>query len=305
MALNIPFKTPFMGHVDSVVELSFSKACEGRYSLAFVGQNGLVIVRDSRGENVDSTINREGHQGAVYGVSMSANASIVATGSEDGTARIWSVTSAQELKKFRHVQMVSSVALDTESKHMLTSSQERHSKIRLYDVNQSQECLSIYRKSRRGVRNVIFCRDDRSFLASSYDRTVELWDVSSGQSSHKITLPHHAKSLELCADGKTVTIAYGGSVVFFEAETFNILWHRKMPFKVVGASLHPQKKSFVSADYDGFIYKYSYDTGELQLKFRAHLQSGAQYYHYQVQSRWRDVRQLLDRWPHHTLAAEI
>ncbi|XP_033254510.1 dynein assembly factor with WDR repeat domains 1-like [Drosophila miranda] len=191
MDLNFPFGTPLVGHLDSVLDLSFSKVCDSGFYLA------------SR---------------AVRGVSVSENATIVATGSDDCSARIWSVSSGHELTKFRHTQKVSSLALDTGSERMLTSSQERESKI----------C----------VRNVIFCRDDRSFLASSYDRHIELWDILSGQRSH------------------------------------NIHGHHKMPFKVIGASLHPQKNSFVCASLEGKILKFNYDTGEQEDRFRAHLQMG-------------------------------
>ncbi|XP_034651091.1 serine-threonine kinase receptor-associated protein [Drosophila subobscura] len=272
MASNIPFRTRFVGHSDSVAELSFSPNGESGHYLASVGRDGLGIVRCCGTGQIVSSL--KGHQGPVSGVSFGANAPIVATGSEDRTARIWSATSGHELEQFRHKNMVASVALDTESKRLLTSSRQHDAKIRLYDVNQSQECLSVYRKNRRGVRNVIFCREDRSFIASSYDRTVELWDISSGKVSHQISLPHHAKSLELCADGKTVTIGYGESIVFFNAETFDILGHHRMLFKVMGASLHPQKRSFVSADNKGFIYKFDYDTGHLQYKFKSHIQAG-------------------------------
>ncbi|XP_017148954.1 serine-threonine kinase receptor-associated protein [Drosophila miranda] len=272
MDLNFPCGIPLVGHMDSVLDLSFSKVCDSGFYLASVGRDGRGIVR--RGDTGEKFRTLLGHQSAVRGVSVSENATIVATGSDDCTARIWSVSSGLELTKFRHTQMVSSLALDTGSERMLTSSQERASKICLYDVNQSKEVLCVYQKKLKGVRNVIFCRDDRSFLASSYDRNIQLWDILSGLRSHKISLPHHAKSMELCADGKTVTIGYGKSVVFFDADTFNIHGHHKMPFKVMGASLHPQKKSFVCASLEGKILKFNYDTGEEEDRFRAQLQMG-------------------------------
>ncbi|XP_033236677.1 serine-threonine kinase receptor-associated protein-like [Drosophila pseudoobscura] len=250
-------KLHFEGHLDGVLDFSFSKVClgDGGYYLASVAQDGRGFVR--RGDTGEMCCNLVGHEGPVRAVSMGAKGTIVATGGDDGTARIWSVATGAELTMFRQDQKVSSVALDTRSEWMLTSSQERDSEVCLYDVTRGEQdkpLLCLYQKEGRAVRNVIFCRGDRSFLSSSYDRHIELWDILSGQRSHMISLPHHAKSMELCADGKTVTIAYGESIVLFDADTFNIIDHLKPPFKVTGASLHPQQQRFVCTSSYNEIY---------------------------------------------------
>ncbi|XP_017027103.1 serine-threonine kinase receptor-associated protein [Drosophila kikkawai] len=251
------------GHQDSVVQLSYSRNCESGYYLASAGLDGLAMLRHGdTGLWIDTF---DGHQGEVTGVCLNADASILATSSADETARIWNALTGLELKSFTQPGEVTCVQLDGGSTRMVTGCRGSEHYVTVFDVEASdQNPLETFLGHTRGVRNVIFCRDDRALLTSSYDRTVRMWDRQSGQETNSIELPHHAKSLELHPDGKTVTLAYGSSLVFLDVDKFEVLQHRKMGFKVAGATLHPSKDRFICATRNGDIYKYEYSTTELQ-----------------------------------------
>lgn len=250
------------GHCDSVVQLSYSKECGSGYYLASAGLDGYAMLR--RGCTGEFIGTFEGHTDGVTGVSLNGNATILASSSSDGTARIWDAVTGEQLKRFRHPGQVTCVSLDADSTRLVTGCRSSDHYVTLFDVERSDKApLDSFQGHTRGVRNVIFCRDDRALLTSSYDRTVRMWDRLSGQETNSVELPHHAKSLELHRDGKTVTLSYGTSMVFLDVDKFEVLTHRKMGFKVAGATLHPFKESYVCACSNGRIFKYDYITGAL------------------------------------------
>ncbi|KAH8290917.1 hypothetical protein KR054_007153, partial [Drosophila jambulina] len=250
------------GHKDSVVQLSFSKNCDSGYYLASAGLDGLAMLRHGDTGLWIGTL--DGHEDGVTGVSLNGDATILATSSADETARIWDVVTGTQLKTFRHPGEVTGVHLDAGSTHMVTGCRGTNHYVNVFDVERSDKNpLETYQGHTRGVRNVIFCRDDRALLTTSYDRTVRMWDRQSGQETNSIELPHHAKSLELHPDGKTVTLAYGTSLVFLDIDKFEVLHHRKMGFKVAGATLSPLKDTFMCAGRNGHICKYDYETVDL------------------------------------------
>ncbi|XP_020800842.1 serine-threonine kinase receptor-associated protein [Drosophila serrata] len=251
------------GHIDSVVQLSYSRNCASGYHLASAGLDGLAMLR--HGDTGIWIGSFEGHENGVTGVCLNDDATILATSSSDETARIWNVMTGVQVKMFRHPGQVTCVRLDSGSTHMVNGSRGQTQYVTVYDVEASDHTpLETFLGHTRGVRNAIFCRNDRALFTTSYDRTVRMWDRQTGLETNSLELPHHAKSLELHPDGKTITVAYGTSLVFMDIEKFEVLHHCKMGYKVSGATLNPQKDTFICASRNGNIYKYDYPTAGLQ-----------------------------------------
>ncbi|KAH8234196.1 hypothetical protein KR038_003227 [Drosophila bunnanda] len=251
------------GHKDSVVQLSYSRSCISGNCLASAGLDGLAILR--RGDTGLWTDSFYEHEDGVTGVCLNDDATMLATSSADKSARIWNVVTRMQVKRFQHPGEVTCVRLDSGSTHMVTGSRGCNQYVTVFDVEASDKTpVDTFLGHNRAVKNAIFCRNDRAVFTTSYDRTVRMWDRQSGLQTNSLELPHHAKSLELHPDGKTITLAYGTSLVFLDVDRFEVLHHRKMGFKVVGATLHPQKDTFMCASRNGDIYKYDYATAGLQ-----------------------------------------
>ncbi len=62
------------------------------------------------------------HNGWVYAVAFSPDGTKVLTGSDDSTARIWDVSSGQELHKLAHEGSVSSVAFSPDGSKVVMGS---------------------------------------------------------------------------------------------------------------------------------------------------------------------------------------
>ncbi|KAM8711078.1 hypothetical protein ACLKA7_000241 [Drosophila subpalustris] len=262
-----------VGHKGNVVNLAYSKVCSSGYYLASACHDGQAMLRHGDTGDWVGTFEKDGE--AMLSVDINQDATRLVTGGDDCTARIWDAVDGKHLSKIMLSSPVRCVALASQSQTLavgcLDRQQGHKSDDMLYIYSLDNPGLpQIFQGLSRGLRDVIFCREDRALLSSSHDRTIRLWDLVSEKQAHSITLPHHAKSMELCADGRTVTIAYGHSVVFLDVERFEVLQHRKLPGRVLGASLHPEKESFVCAASNNYIYKCDYSTDEILDSFVAH-----------------------------------
>ena len=92
-----------------------------------------------------------GHPGLVTAVAFSPDGQLVATGGTDGTARLWNVSTGQEIMKFTgHTSSVESVAFSPDGRTLATGS-------------------------------------GRTLATGGYDKTARLWNVSSGQEIKRLT----------------------------------------------------------------------------------------------------------------------
>ncbi|XP_023160015.2 serine-threonine kinase receptor-associated protein [Drosophila hydei] len=270
---NVQLPVDCVGHKGDVVQLAYSKVCNSGYYLASASQDGQVMLRHGDTGDWVGTFEKDGEP--VLSVDINADATRLATGSEDCTARIWNAVDGKQLTKIMLNSPVRCVALGAKSEYLAVGCLDRKTGHRtdkvlyLYTLERPDLPIS-FEGQTRGMRDVLFCRDNRALLSSSHDRSIRLWDRMSGRQAHSIALPHHAKSVELCADGRTVTIAYGHSIVFIDVDRFEVLQHRKLPVRLIGVSLHPEKKTYVCAGSNRCIYKCDYATGEILETFNAH-----------------------------------
>lgn len=52
---------------------------------------------------------------------------------------------------------------------------------KIWDVGEKRRCIRSYTGHVKGVRDLAFSQDGRSFLTASYDRTMKLWDTETGR----------------------------------------------------------------------------------------------------------------------------
>lgn len=119
----------------------------------------------------------EEHEGGINCMALSDDGSVLATGSEDRTARVW--TTKTELCECigilkGHEDYINCIAV--EESFVLTGSADKT--LRKWDMA-TCDCLHIFR-GHNSLINRIICTGDFIF-SSSYDRTARCWDFDTGE----------------------------------------------------------------------------------------------------------------------------
>jgi WD40 repeat protein len=118
----------------------------------------------------------EGHTAGVTGVTVSSDGRHVLSASHDGTLRLWSVETAQELRQFDgHRGSVVGLALSPDGRYALSCGAD--DTVRLWDVATGAE---VRRFAQQAPTAVAFSPDGRLVLTGSRD-CLRAWDARTGQ----------------------------------------------------------------------------------------------------------------------------
>jgi WD40 repeat protein len=130
----------------------------------------------------------EGHSDFVRSVVFSPDGTKLASGSADGTVRVWDMATGQvEHTLEGHSDWVWSVAFAPDGSKLASGSDDRT--VRVWDMTTGQVERTLEGHS-DWVRGVAFSPDGSRLASGSEDRTVRVWDVVTGQA--ECTLEGHS-----------------------------------------------------------------------------------------------------------------
>ncbi len=135
------------------------------------GDSGVVTVQD-----VDGTERGQlrGHTGAVTAGAICETTGRVATASEDGTARIWDLSTGQMLVELRgHIGAVTSLGFSADGDRLLTGGRDRT--IRVWDPSTGDQYV-VLRGHRDTLASVGFSPDGTVIVGTGLLGTVGTWD---------------------------------------------------------------------------------------------------------------------------------
>ncbi len=188
---------------------------EVRYSpdgsqLAVASDIGIWLNEAETGEPLDLLT---GHTDWVSSVAFSPDGRTLASGSADGTVRLWDVATGKTIQTLNahwyHALLklfgipnvaVSSVAFSVDGRTLASGNFD--GTVRLWDVATGKTVQTLNAHTRR-VSSVAFSSDGRTLASGSYDTTVRLWDVNTGDTLK--TLNGHifpVKSVAFSPDGR-------------------------------------------------------------------------------------------------------
>ncbi|CAI4212399.1 unnamed protein product [Parascedosporium putredinis] len=128
--------------------------------------------------------NPEVYLGQVQSVAFSHDSKLIASGSTDGTIKIWDVATGHEAHMLEgRSSWVWSVAFSHDSKLIASGSDDKT--IKIWDVATGHE-VHMLKGHRGSVRSVAFSHGSKRIASGSTDGTIKIWDVATGHEAHML-----------------------------------------------------------------------------------------------------------------------
>ena len=212
-----------------------------------------------------------GHTADVYDVAYSPDGGTLATGSADGTVRLWNVATGQLSSTLTgHGRAVRAVAYSPDGGTLATGSIDRT--VKLWDVATGQLQHSFARHP-QAVLAVAYSRDGGTVATGSADGKARLWDVATGHLS-KVLIAHKKPVHTVAYSPGGGTLATGsadGTVVLWDVATGSLLKtlvkHRKSVHAVASS---PDGVGLAVGGADGTVGLWNIVTGRRIRMLRGH-----------------------------------
>ncbi|KAF2716053.1 WD40 repeat-like protein, partial [Polychaeton citri CBS 116435] len=186
----------------------------------------------------------EGHGGGVPTVAFSPDSKMLASGSYDGTVRLWEVATGEEVQKLEGYNgVIWAIAFSSDGKMLASGSDDMTVRlwemlasgsydrtVRLWEVATGKEVQKL--EGHGGVLAVAFSPDGKMLASGSHDRTVRLWEVVTGKEVQKleghdvgvlaVAFSPDSKMLASGSDDKIVRlweVATGEEYLIFDIDT--------------------------------------------------------------------------------------
>mmetsp|Transcript_8010 Transcript_8010/g.12142 ORF Transcript_8010/g.12142 Transcript_8010/m.12142 type:complete len:323 (+) Transcript_8010:14-982(+) len=262
-ARQVPIVCP--GHSRPLANVHFSEETPDGVFLASGCLDKLPMLRN--GTNGDWVGTFEGHKGAVWSAKIDKEATLVATGSADFSAKLWDAITGEEKHNFNHSHIVKSVDFSSGRTYLATGGQE--GKLRVFDLRIPEEALHTLQHplepKKVAITQVAYTQDSNLIVTGASDGVVRLWDTRSGATAGEAVVGGGAvMDLELSQGGQTLTVAAGTQVHFLTAGSLEIQKSFQMPIhfrEEGGASLHPSGSKFIAGGSDLWVRVFDAETG--------------------------------------------
>ena len=177
------------------------------------------LFKQYTNDTVTPRFNVDGH--GVHSVAFSpVDATLLATGSWDGTVKLWDVVTERDIATLRvHTAGITSVAFSPIDATLLATGSKDWT-VRLWDV-ETERNIATLKEHTAGITSVAFSSDGSTLATGSWDRTVRLWDVETERNI--ATLKEHTdavSSVAFSSDGSTLaTGSWDRTVRLWDVET--------------------------------------------------------------------------------------
>ncbi|MEM7124839.1 MAG: hypothetical protein AAF702_00845 [Chloroflexota bacterium] len=158
-----------IGIFEHHAELSLALFDDDGDRVAAIGGDGSVLVYDI----ATSKVMTIPHSSNVSDIAISPDGNLLATASDDNSARIWSLKPVGELARLTHQDLVQKVAFSPNSQQIVTASED--STARVWDVASGVEIARLIHE--KDLRDAQFDASGKRIVTASNDGTARTWQI--------------------------------------------------------------------------------------------------------------------------------
>ena len=204
------------------------------------------------------------HTTNVRSVAISPDGKTLASGSEDGTVKLWDISTGKVLTSFDHSGLITAVGFTADGRAVIGCSSD--SGMKLWDIETGE---LLHRMN--GTQPIAFGVDGLQMAASGGPRYIRLWNVAEGQLLKNLPIPSRnnnqgIQAIAFSQDGQTLAHAMRGEsqVLVWNVETWEVRHTLKEHSQAIQAiAISPDGKILASSGEDGKIYLWDMASGKL------------------------------------------
>jgi WD40 repeat protein len=244
----------FKSKQDSVLGIAWSSDASKLVSGHWNGSINFLEVKDLDKPKVRLIKTVHGHKVGVWRVVVSPNGKLIASASEDGTAKLWNWNGTLLSSFIGHKDVIRAVAFSTDSKMVATSSYDKTVKI----WNTQGKILATLKGFSNGVISLDISSDGKTLVTGDIDATIKLWHINTEQG--KVTARLEKTLKGHTEEVRQVIFSPDGQFIASASEDSSIkIWHRNGKLlktfyghnePVWSVAFSPDGKTVVSASED-------------------------------------------------------
>lgn len=208
-----------------------------------------------------------GHRKAVRCVAYSPDGSQIASGSEDGTLRLWSIAGGEQLAEATFDDSVDSVTFTSDGKFIVCGLAS--GAIRACKSNGAQTPWQVMAHD-HGVISCLGLAPSGRVISIGWDRALLMWQPMLPVRHEVAILPTVPKAIAVSTDGLTLAVACVNSIAFVNMNRQGLIRTGPTESQPTSIAISPDKSIFAYGTGTGQVCVLESGSGKQVQSFQAH-----------------------------------
>lgn len=143
-----------------------------------------------------------GHTDGVFSIAVTSDGQKAISGSRDGTAIIWDLTTQSKLSTLDHYGQIYAVKVTSDDQWLILGSGKN---IEIFNLETTVPKLTL-KGHNSSVISIAITPDEKQIISGSTDGTIKVWDLATGKEQFSFLTGHQdmLRTIDIIPDGKTL-----------------------------------------------------------------------------------------------------